>query len=320
MTTHPSHQWTWFIVEDDASIRGMLAAITTIFDIQPIMMPDGFSAQAWIQAVNEGGKQTEYPDLALLDIRLPGPNGDEIGEMLRKSPLMAEVPIVFMTAYHFDPAEERSIVERVHPAAILRKPLPDPQTLVGLLSEVITKGKTEKPKPLHASLSVISPTAPRQGIAVHPNVEHPPVIEFRETVRPVWLVLEDDPALSEAMRTIMNELWEVTPLAFSTADEAMAWLRKIEQERGLLPELAILDLRVPGEHQGQDFGAALRRHARTAHIPIVIATGYILSPENQHEIQEMVQPDLYLQKPYPESEVFHRMLEAVIKGRNLARS
>ena len=61
---------------------------------------DGEEAVSWINDVDEGRFHGELPELALLDIRLPGDvDGVMVGERLRKSPILGNMAIVLTTAY-----------------------------------------------------------------------------------------------------------------------------------------------------------------------------------------------------------------------------
>lgn len=78
------------IVDDEASGRHTLESILEGQDYELVMAENG------IQAI-EKAKQF-LPDVILLDVMMPGMNGFEVCKRLRSDPLLAEVPIIFLTA------------------------------------------------------------------------------------------------------------------------------------------------------------------------------------------------------------------------------
>jgi two-component system phosphate regulon response regulator PhoB len=78
------------IVEDEGSIRDMVAFALRKADMEPMAAADAREAQLAIAAT--------VPDLILLDWMLPGMSGLELARRLRKETLTAEVPIIMLTA------------------------------------------------------------------------------------------------------------------------------------------------------------------------------------------------------------------------------
>ncbi|MFZ4828896.1 MAG: response regulator [Phototrophicaceae bacterium] len=80
---------TWMVVEDEPDIYEVLLAMFGMWGIDGVAFVDGEEAIEWIEDVDCGRYQGELPELAMLDIRLPGSvSGIEIGERLRKSPIL----------------------------------------------------------------------------------------------------------------------------------------------------------------------------------------------------------------------------------------
>ena len=85
-----THIPTLLIVDDDAALRELLRTLLT---------GDGYRIE-----MAEGGEQalrlaTEVlPDLILLDVMMPGMDGFEVCRRLRGNALVAEVPIIMVTA------------------------------------------------------------------------------------------------------------------------------------------------------------------------------------------------------------------------------
>lgn len=130
---------TWMVVEDEPDIYEVLLAMFGIWGIDGVAFVDGEGAVAWIDDVDSGNFQGELPELALLDIRLPGEiDGVMVAERLRKSPKLSQTAIVFATAYRLSPDEEKDYITRTAADKLLYKPLPKFQDLQHELEAVIT--------------------------------------------------------------------------------------------------------------------------------------------------------------------------------------
>lgn len=130
---------TWMVVEDEPDIYEVLMAMFGIWGIDGVAFVDGEEAMAWIEDVDNKRFQGELPELALLDIRLPGEiQGPNVGERIRKSPLLKDMAIVFATAYKLTPDEEKAIMEQTQADKLIYKPLPKFADLQKLLEDTIT--------------------------------------------------------------------------------------------------------------------------------------------------------------------------------------
>ena len=128
----------WMVVEDDPSLRMMLSTMIMFWERTPLAFADGHEAMAWLDEVeNRHMASSSLPQLALLDIRMPGPQGHEIAGRMRKIPEMAATPLVMMTAYRFDPEERNDIVRIAQPDKFISKPLPGVDELKNLLEALI---------------------------------------------------------------------------------------------------------------------------------------------------------------------------------------
>lgn len=102
------------------------------------------------------------------------------------------------------------------------------------------------------------------------------------------LLVDDDAAARRMMRRVLVRFgYDVIEAADGAAAVATA--------RERLPELLVLDIRMPGELSGLDAAAILREDATTAHIPIVI-----VSASTHLDAREMaleVGCDAFVEKP-----------------------
>ncbi len=130
---------TWMVVEDEPDIYEVLLAMFEMWGIEGVAFVDGEEAVSWIDDVDEGRFKGELPELALLDIRLPGNiNGDEGESRLRKSPILGQVAIVFATAYRMSSEEYDEIMKKTDADRLMYKPLPRFNELQKVLDEVLT--------------------------------------------------------------------------------------------------------------------------------------------------------------------------------------
>jgi CheY-like chemotaxis protein len=144
---------TWMVVEDEPDIYEVLLAMFGIWGIDGVAFVDGEEAVAWIDDVDNGRFQGELPELALLDIRLPGEvNGAAVGERLRESQVLGQVAIVLTTAYKLNPDEERAVVQQAGADRLVYKPLPKFGELQTLLEDTIAKRR--------ATQSASAPSSP----------------------------------------------------------------------------------------------------------------------------------------------------------------
>lgn len=129
---------TWMVVEDEPDIYEVLLAMFEMWGIEGVAFVDGEEAVAWIDDVDAGRFRGELPELALLDIRLPGNiDGAMVGERLRRSPVLGDIAIVFSTAFKLSVDEEAAVIAQAQADKLMYKPLPKFNELQHLLEDVI---------------------------------------------------------------------------------------------------------------------------------------------------------------------------------------
>jgi DNA-binding response OmpR family regulator len=151
----------WLIVEDEPSMYDTLQAITQLIGIDGLLFTDGEQALAWLDEAEAGLYQEEMPQLALLDIRLPGDiSGPAIGAKLRASASLPKIVIVLMTAYRLSARDERKMLRDSGADLILYKPLPSIKVLQKKLAELVAKRAVQRdghvasaPKPVQTARS-----------------------------------------------------------------------------------------------------------------------------------------------------------------------
>lgn len=136
---------TWMVVEDEPDIYDVLLAMFEIWGIEGVAFVDGAEAVSWIENVDQGRVRGELPELAILDIRLPEVSGPEVGNRLRRSPILGEIAIVLITAYRLSVEEEKAVIERAQADLLMYKPLPAMPELRSAMDAVIARHKKNEP-------------------------------------------------------------------------------------------------------------------------------------------------------------------------------
>ncbi len=136
------------VVEDEPDIYAVLLSMFEIWGIDGTAFVDGEEALAWIEDVDRGKYSGELPELAFLDIRLPGLiQGDDVGKRLRESPALKDIAIVLTTAYKLSPPLYQRTIEKAQADTLIYKPLPKLKELKQLLEEMIALHRTQAPPP-----------------------------------------------------------------------------------------------------------------------------------------------------------------------------
>ena len=144
---------TWMVVEDEPDIYELLLAMFEMWGIEGVAFVDGEEAITWIDEADKG-TPGELPELALLDIRLPGNvSGPAVGERIRQSKALNKMAIVLITAYKLTIEEEQAFIKQAGADRLLYKPLPKFNELKKILEEVLSERRVEK-KPV---LPVLKP-------------------------------------------------------------------------------------------------------------------------------------------------------------------
>ncbi len=129
----------------------------------------------------------------------------------------------------------------------------------------------------------------------------------------IWLVVEDDASFRDIVTT-MCELWGVGTIVFSDGQQAATWLDGPAKESDKLPDLALLDIRMPGL-QGHEVAARIRRHPRLANMGIILMTAYELPGEEQERVMAASGADLLMFKPLPMMEELMKIGRGIIDRR-----
>ncbi len=127
---------TWLVVEDEDDIRNIVKVMFGAWGHTAIEFRNGKEAFAWLDQVEAGTYNGELPELALMDIRMPGPKGNEIARRMRSIDVFKQIPIVLMTAFSLSEGERKDMYNVDGVDHIIHKPLPDLLELKQKLDDV----------------------------------------------------------------------------------------------------------------------------------------------------------------------------------------
>lgn len=140
---------TWMVVEDEPDIYELLLAMFEMWGIEGVAFVDGEEAVNWIEEADKGKSPGETPELALLDIRLPGTiSGPMVGERLRRSSSLSKMAVVLITAYKLTADEEKAVIGQAGADRLLYKPLPKFNELKNILEAAISERRAKAVSPL----------------------------------------------------------------------------------------------------------------------------------------------------------------------------
>jgi CheY-like chemotaxis protein len=131
-----------------------------------------------------------------------------------------------------------------------------------------------------------------------------------------WMLLEDEPDLFDMVLAMVGMLG-IGGEGFCTGTEAVEWIEKIDKAeyKGELPELALLDIRMPDKINGPQVAARIRKSPVVKDIVIVLMTAYKMSVLEEEKIMKESGANLLLHKPLPRFDKLTYILNGLIVGR-----
>lgn len=132
----------WLVVEDEENIRNIVKVMFEAWGHKPLEFRDGNQAYGWLDTVEAGTYSGDLPELALMDIRMPGPRGHEIAKRIRNVEPIRNIPIVLMTAFSLSESERNAMLKECGVDHIINKPLPDFFELKQLLDDISARKRT----------------------------------------------------------------------------------------------------------------------------------------------------------------------------------
>ncbi len=126
----------WLVVEDDDDIRNIVKVLFMTWGHEPVEFRDGHRAFKWLDDIEAGRVSGTLPELALMDIRMPGPRGNEIARRMRSMEQFRNIPIVLMTAFKLEADESQRFIDQDGVDRVIHKPLPDLFELKQMLDDL----------------------------------------------------------------------------------------------------------------------------------------------------------------------------------------
>lgn len=102
-----------------------------------VAFKDGNSAFQYLDSDLSG----PHPDVALIDIRMPGPWGHDVSAKLRKTPGLKDIPVLLMTAYELDRSEIETYIQHSGADRLIYKPLPPFEELEQIVQDIRSERK-----------------------------------------------------------------------------------------------------------------------------------------------------------------------------------
>lgn len=126
----------WLVVEDETDIRTIVTVLFNAWGYTPMEFRDGNETFAWLDEVEAGTYSGALPELALMDIRMPGHFGTDIARRMRSIESLRHIPIVLMTAFPTSDPHVQEVIEEEVVDYVINKPLPEMFELKALLERI----------------------------------------------------------------------------------------------------------------------------------------------------------------------------------------
>lgn len=127
----------WMLVEDEVDIRNIVKVMFQVWGHDTIEFSNGNDAFAFLDKVQAGTFEGKLPVFALMDIRMPGPNGNDIARKIRQTEPLKDIPVILMTAFQLSESEQNAFKTNDGVTHIIFKPLPDMMKLHQIITDVI---------------------------------------------------------------------------------------------------------------------------------------------------------------------------------------
>ncbi|MCD4685040.1 MAG: response regulator [Anaerolineae bacterium] len=129
----------WLVIEDEHDIRMIVTMLFTAWGHPPMEFKSGYEAFEWLDQIEAGTFEGELPELALMDIRMPGHYGNKVARRMRTVGPLKHIPIVLMTAFNVTDSDKQKFYDEDGVDHLINKPLPEMDKLKTLLDDIHAK-------------------------------------------------------------------------------------------------------------------------------------------------------------------------------------
>jgi CheY-like chemotaxis protein len=256
------HDLPVLVVDDNSTNRRLLTALLANWRMRPMAVEDGPAAlSALLQATTDGRPF----QLCLLDMRMPTMDGFTVVEQLKRTPVLADVPIVILTST-WQPCDALRARE-LGVCAYLPKPVRQAELL----------------NAIRAALAMPADVAPTR--------------EPAGASRRLSILLAEDSLVNQRLAVHLLEQHGHTVTVASTGPAALAAPTRQRFD------LILMDVQMPGM-DGLEVTAAIRAREQETHdhVPIIAMTSHALSGDRERCLQAGM--DGYLAKPIDAASLF----------------
>jgi CheY-like chemotaxis protein len=197
--------YTLLLADDSVTIQRVIELTFADEDVTVIAVSDGDQAIERLESAP--------PDIVLADIGMPGKNGYEVAQYIRRSSKLAHIPVVLLTGA-FEPVDQAR-ADEAGCDGVLAKPF-EPQLVIGRVKELLARS----PRPAAVPAAADSAAA-ADAIAAPPTTPAAPDARFSWASPPVEPQPQPEPSPAESdsspvQQSELNDYFDRLDAAFST--------------------------------------------------------------------------------------------------------